>query len=137
MHASRTEPRKRTELTLDTSISVPGGRSLTYTDLGASSGPVVIYLHGAPSSRLDLVLFEDALAALGVRVVSADRPGYGGSSPIVGRRLEDWRRKSPPWPIISASNGLPSWEPPQVDPTPSPVRPSCQTESPAPAWYVA
>jgi pimeloyl-ACP methyl ester carboxylesterase len=90
MHASRTEPRKRTELTLDTSISVPGGRSLTYTDLGASSGPVVIYLHGAPSSRLDLVLFEDALAALGVRVVSADRPGYGGSSPIVGRRLEDW-----------------------------------------------
>jgi pimeloyl-ACP methyl ester carboxylesterase len=49
-----------------------------------------MYFHGAPSSRLDLTLFEDAFAARDVRVVSADRPGYGGSSPQPGRRREDW-----------------------------------------------
>jgi pimeloyl-ACP methyl ester carboxylesterase len=75
---------------VDASMTLADGRSVTYTDLGASSSPVVMYFHGAPSSRLDLTLFEDALAALDVRVVSADRPGYGGSSPQPGRRWEDW-----------------------------------------------
>ena len=75
---------------LDASMSISDGRSLTYTNLGAPSSPLVMYFHGAPTSRLDLVPFEDALAGLDVRVVSADRPGYGGSSPQAGRGLEDW-----------------------------------------------
>ena len=75
---------------LDASMSLPDGRVLAYTDLGASSGPVVVYFHGAPSTRLDLRALDDAFAALDVRVVSPDRPGYGGSSPQPGRRLEDW-----------------------------------------------
>jgi pimeloyl-ACP methyl ester carboxylesterase len=75
---------------IDASMSFSDGRSLAYTDLGASSSPLVMYFHGAPTSRLDLVPFEDALAAVDVRVVSADRPGYGGSSPQTGRGLEDW-----------------------------------------------
>jgi pimeloyl-ACP methyl ester carboxylesterase len=74
---------------IDASMSFDG-RSLTYTNLGAFSSPLIMYFHGAPTSRLDLVPFEDALAALDVRVVSADRPGYGGSSPQAGRGLEDW-----------------------------------------------
>jgi pimeloyl-ACP methyl ester carboxylesterase len=49
-----------------------------------------MYCHGAPSTRLDLVAFEPALAAVDVRVISADRPGYGGSSPQPGRQREDW-----------------------------------------------
>ncbi|HEY6778657.1 MAG TPA: alpha/beta hydrolase [Thermoleophilaceae bacterium] len=75
---------------LDASVTLPDGRLLAYTDLGASGGPVVIYFHGAPSTRLDLTSFEEAFAECGVRAVSPDRPGYGGSSPQRGRRLHDW-----------------------------------------------
>jgi len=92
MHASRADlagPEER-GVTLDASMTLPDGRVLAYTDLGASSNPLVLYCHGAPSSRLDLVAFEDALTALDVRVVSADRPGYGRSSPQAGHHLEDW-----------------------------------------------
>lgn len=74
----------------DTVLSLPDGRSVAYTDLGAPSGPVVIYCHGAPASRLDMVPFRNAFVALGVRVVSADRPGYGGSTPRPERSLTDW-----------------------------------------------
>ena len=75
---------------LDRSMTLPDGRVLAYTDCGAGSGPLVVYFHGAPTSRLDLVGFEDAFAALGVRVVSPDRPGYGGSSPQPHRSWNDW-----------------------------------------------
>ena len=51
--------------------------------------PVVVYFHGAPTSRLDLVWAHDQIASQGVRVVSPDRPGYGGSSPQTGRTLTD------------------------------------------------
>ena len=74
----------------DSSITLADGRLLAYTDIGAPGGPVVMYFHGAPSSRLDTTVFEDAFAALDVRMVSADRPGYGGSSPQPGRHREDW-----------------------------------------------
>jgi pimeloyl-ACP methyl ester carboxylesterase len=74
----------------DASTTITDGRSLAYTDLGSSTGPVVFYFHGAPGSRLDMAVFESAFQELGVRVVSADRPGYGGSSPKAGRRMEDW-----------------------------------------------
>ncbi len=75
---------------LDTSMTLPDGRTVAYTDCGASNGPVVIYCHGAPTSRLDLTVFDDEFAALGVRVVSPDRPGFGGSSPQPGRTWNDW-----------------------------------------------
>jgi pimeloyl-ACP methyl ester carboxylesterase len=74
----------------EASVVLPDGRTLAYTDLGASSGSVVMYFHGAPSSRLDLAYFEDDLAARGVRVISPERPGFGRSSPQPGRRREDW-----------------------------------------------
>src|SRR5262249_30214733 len=66
------------------------GRLLAFTDCGASSDPPVFYCHGAPGNRLDLVWIEEAFRGVGVRVVSADRPGYGGSSPHPGRGWNDW-----------------------------------------------
>jgi pimeloyl-ACP methyl ester carboxylesterase len=75
---------------LDASVTLSDGRQLAYTDLGAPKGPVVMYFHGAPTTRLDLGIHEDAFTERGVRVVSPDRPGYGGSSPQPGRRWEDW-----------------------------------------------
>jgi pimeloyl-ACP methyl ester carboxylesterase len=78
------------DVVLDASVTLSDGRLLAYTDLGAPGGPVVVYFHGAPGSRLDSALFEGAFTEQGVRVVSPDRPGYGGSSPHPERRREDW-----------------------------------------------
>lgn len=75
---------------IDTAMTLPDGRSLAYTDCGAPAGPLVVFFHGAPTSRLDLVGFEESFSALGVRVVSPDRPGYGRSSPQLGRGFNDW-----------------------------------------------
>lgn len=74
----------------EASVLLDDGRTLAYTDLGASTGSVVLYFHGAPGSRLEPAYFEDDLAARGVRVVAAERPGFGRSSPQPGRRREDW-----------------------------------------------
>jgi pimeloyl-ACP methyl ester carboxylesterase len=40
-----------------------------------------MYFHGTPSSRLDLCFGEQLAAGRGVRLVSFDRPGFGGSAP--------------------------------------------------------
>lgn len=39
-----------------------------------------MYFHGTPGSRLDLAFGEDLAAERGVRLVTFDRPGYGGST---------------------------------------------------------
>jgi pimeloyl-ACP methyl ester carboxylesterase len=74
----------------DMSMLLSDGRALAFTDCGASSGVPVFYCHGAPGSRLDVVWLEDAFRSLSVRVICADRPGYGGSSPHPGRTLSGW-----------------------------------------------
>ena len=66
---------------LDASMVVPDGRALAYSECGAPGGVPIMYCHGGPGSRLDLVWFDRTFADLGVRVIAADRPGYGGSTP--------------------------------------------------------
>ena len=51
----------------DTSMTLPDGRVLAYTDLGARSGRLVIHSHAAPCSRLELVLFDEIFSELDVR----------------------------------------------------------------------
>jgi pimeloyl-ACP methyl ester carboxylesterase len=58
-----------------------GGRVLRVRDVGQPDGAVVMYFHGTPGSRLDLAFGEDLAAERGVRLVTFDRPGYGGSTP--------------------------------------------------------
>jgi pimeloyl-ACP methyl ester carboxylesterase len=58
-----------------------GGRVLRVRDAGDPHGDVVMYFHGTPGSRLDLGFGEEAASEIGVRLVSFDRPGYGGSTP--------------------------------------------------------
>src|ERR1022692_1760195 len=58
-----------------------GGRAVRARDAGDPSGNVVMYFHGTPGSRLDLCFGEQLAADRGVRLVSFDRPGYGGSTP--------------------------------------------------------
>ena len=74
----------------DAEITVAADRTLTYADVGASDGAPILYFHGAPTSRLDLVPFDETLAAHHVRVLAPDRPGYGGSTANPGRLRADW-----------------------------------------------
>jgi pimeloyl-ACP methyl ester carboxylesterase len=58
-----------------------GERVLRVRDAGEPDGAVVMYFHGTPGSRLDLCFGEQLAAERGVRLISFDRPGYGGSTP--------------------------------------------------------
>jgi pimeloyl-ACP methyl ester carboxylesterase len=56
------------------------GRVLRVRDAGDPEGAVVLYFHDTPGSRLDVSFGDQVAADLGVRLVSFDRPGYGGST---------------------------------------------------------
>ena len=59
-----------------------------YVD-GDPAGPVLVYHHGTPFSGLLPSLWVQAARAEGVRLVSFDRAGYGGSDRHPGRRIAD------------------------------------------------
>lgn len=44
-------------------------------------------LHGSPGSRLSRYPFEDDLREAGIRLITYDRPGYGGSDRLAGRSV--------------------------------------------------
>ena len=66
------------------------GRNISYADYGDAAGRPVLYCHGVPGSRLDPALAAERLARAGVRVIAPDRPGFGGTARLPGRRLLDW-----------------------------------------------
>lgn len=70
-------------------LTLPDGRALCFAEWGDPDGFPVVGLHGTPGSRLnrhhDLSVYVDA----GVRLVTYDRPGYGGSTRLPGRTVVD------------------------------------------------
>ncbi|MGI0055180.1 MAG: alpha/beta fold hydrolase [Thermoplasmata archaeon] len=71
----------------DRSIRAPDGGTLVVTEGGARTGPLVFALHGTPmSGQLYAPHAEDARRR-GIRLVSYDRPGYGGSTARPGRSI--------------------------------------------------
>ncbi len=74
----------------DLQVSLVGGHTLAYTDIGEPDWPCVFFFHGAAMSRLHLAYLEQQFLAEGIRVVLPDRPAYGGSSPQPGRSMADW-----------------------------------------------
>ena len=69
----------------------PDGRRVAFDVHGDPAGPPVLYLHGVPSSRLEVHVFSlaDAARQAGVKLVAIDRPGIGGTDPRTGRTLLD------------------------------------------------
>lgn len=73
----------------DAACTLRDGRTMAYAVWGDPDGDTVLLCHGAPGSRL---FAPDAVttAQAGVRLVTVDRPGYGGSDAHGGRTLLDW-----------------------------------------------
>ncbi|MGP0029753.1 MAG: alpha/beta fold hydrolase [Acidimicrobiales bacterium] len=71
-------------------VDLPDGRRLAFEAYGDPDGTPVLSFHGGLSSRLDAAPAHDAAAALGVRLISPDRPGIGRSTNQPQRRLVDW-----------------------------------------------
>lgn len=69
-------------------VALPDGRVLHAYDrrpAGAAAGPVVVWHHGTPNIGAPPAPLFAAADRLGLRWVSYDRPGYGGSTPRTGR----------------------------------------------------
>jgi len=70
-------------------IRVADGRRLAVRVSGNPAGHPVIYMHGTPGSRVGPLPRGRVLYELGVRLISFDRPGYGGSDRMASRVVSD------------------------------------------------
>lgn len=69
------------------SMRLSDGRQLAYAEYGNPDGPPLMYCHGLPGSRLFRVpAWQDSA----FRIIAPDRPGFGSSDFLKGRRLLDW-----------------------------------------------
>jgi hypothetical protein len=89
-------PKCRYRLDNDTSdtLTLPDGRKLGYAQYGSPTGRPILYLHGLPGSRIEAACFDELGLKLGARIIAADRPGIGWSSPHPGRTLLDYPKDS-------------------------------------------
>lgn len=73
---------------IERDIELPDGRTLHLYDTGTSGDAdelAVFWHHGTPNTGAPPAPLYAAARRLGVRWVSIDRPGYGGSTPLHGR----------------------------------------------------
>ncbi len=70
-------------------LQLNDGRSLGYAEFGDPGGKPVFFFHGTPGSRLFRPP-DEITRKIGVRLITADRPGYGLSTFQPGRRILDW-----------------------------------------------
>lgn len=71
-------------------VEASDGRTLAYEELGDPAGIPVFVLHGTPGSRFSGQHPDPAkVREAGLRLITYDRPGYGGSTRQRGRRVVD------------------------------------------------
>ncbi|WP_076259813.1 alpha/beta fold hydrolase [Intrasporangium flavum] len=61
-------------------LALADGRRVDTWEGGDPHGRAVVYCHGTPAGRLQAALGDGAARRVGVRLVAASRPGYGGTS---------------------------------------------------------
>ncbi|MCT9931527.1 alpha/beta hydrolase [Planotetraspora sp. A-T 1434] len=75
-------------MTTEGDLELDDGRTLHYYDTGANGADgrlAVFWHHGTPNIGAPPAPLFAAAARLGIRWISYDRPGYGGSTPCPGR----------------------------------------------------
>lgn len=65
------------------------GRTLMFAEYGPADGLPVLTFHGTPQCRLRIALTVGVVTDLGIRLISYDRPGCGGSDRMAGRTVAD------------------------------------------------
>ena len=70
-------------------VATRDGRTLTFAEWGDPAGFPVLCHHGTPGSRFSRHHDDGVYAEVGARVVTYDRPGYGGSDRHRGRDVVD------------------------------------------------
>ena len=70
-------------------VRTADGRDLCFEQWGQPDGSPVFALHGTPGCRLNRIPDDAGVAAIGARVITYDRPGYGQSSRRRGRQVVD------------------------------------------------
>ena len=73
-------------------LQLSDGGVVAFEEYGDASGTPVIFCHGWPSSRTMAQLADQPARALGIRIISPDRPGISDSSMHIDRKLSDWPR---------------------------------------------
>jgi len=71
-------------------IVLPDGRRLGYLIVG--EGKPVFYFHGLPSSRLDVLGFQQTTSSRRIQMIGVDRPGFGLSTFAPNRRATDFAK---------------------------------------------
>jgi len=74
----------------DRQITLNDGRLLGFAEYGEPRGEPLFFFHGWPSSRLEASMLTATAQKLQIRLIAADRPGFGLSSFQKGRHLSDW-----------------------------------------------
>jgi pimeloyl-ACP methyl ester carboxylesterase len=70
-------------------VTAPDGRLLSFAEWGRAEGTPILSLYGTPSCRIPPPGHLEVAADLGVRLITYDRPGYGGSDRLRGRSVSD------------------------------------------------
>ena len=73
-------------------VHLNDGAVVEFQEYGDPTGTPVLFCHGWPSSRTMAQLADEPARALGLRIISPDRPGICGSSMQLDRKLSDWPR---------------------------------------------
>jgi pimeloyl-ACP methyl ester carboxylesterase len=71
-------------------ITLADGRRLRWHEFGDPDGSPVLYTAGTPVSGLGGGAYDEAARAAGLRWVSPDKPGYGGSDYQRKRSVSGW-----------------------------------------------
>jgi pimeloyl-ACP methyl ester carboxylesterase len=72
---------------MDGVLELRDGRELAWREGGDPEGYPVLRLQGTPGSRMSGLVHEPTWRELGLRVIKADRPGFGGSTRLPGRGI--------------------------------------------------
>lgn len=68
-------------------LTLRDGRKVRVEEYGDPDGVPALWFHGGFSSRLEAGFLDTAAGELGLRLLSPDRPGVGGSDPLPGRSV--------------------------------------------------
>jgi pimeloyl-ACP methyl ester carboxylesterase len=74
---------------IDHRVATADGRMLQVLEVGDRTGRPVLVHHGTPNSRLFFARDVERAQRDGIRLISYDRPGYGGSSRQPGHTVAD------------------------------------------------